>query len=391
MRSDFPIRRLGRLKEPVCKLFSPLLPTVYAITLALCPLAGLHAQALHQDQAGIAWRVQGVWKAEGVSHSIRAGDAIFPGTLLEPGGEANGHSVIVFLPDGQRILYECFTQTQCERGFRVPDLYRLPEKLAVSMLSRVRASLPRVSSEPELHLPDGSELPREEAVAALEPGNHVNVQGLASSLPDASYTYELRRLPSGQVAGSRGSFDKKGASVSFVVPAPGLYDATIFDKLHRPRIDLFLVAARPSMAIQLTQKLQQANALLLDWNENYQGWPIHEFQRAYLESLVLGVTDPAARPAQAEKDATRNANVTDEPTFSPRPGLFDGDTRVELRCGTPGAVIHFTVDSSQPVKDSLIYEAPVVVKGTELTIKAFASAPGKKDSPVVTGIFRIRQ
>ena len=35
------------------------------------------------------------------------------------------------------------------------------------------------------------------------------------------------------------------------------------------------------------------------------------------------------------------------------------------------------------------YQAPIVVKGTELTIKAFAAAPGKKDSPVVTGTFRI--
>jgi hypothetical protein len=30
-----------------------------------------------------------------------------------------------------------------------------------------------------------------------------------------------------------------------------------------------------------------------------------------------------------------------------------------------------------------------MVKGTELTVKAYATAPGKKDSAVVTGIFRI--
>jgi hypothetical protein len=32
-----------------------------------------------------------------------------------------------------------------------------------------------------------------------------------------------------------------------------------------------------------------------------------------------------------------------------------------------------------------------MVKGTELTIKAFASAANKRDSPVVAGIFRIGQ
>ena len=34
---------------------------------------------------------------------------------------------------------------------------------------------------------------------------------------------------------------------------------------------------------------------------------------------------------------------------------------------------------------------PISVKGTELTIKAFASVPGQKDSAVVTGIYRIRE
>jgi hypothetical protein len=32
-----------------------------------------------------------------------------------------------------------------------------------------------------------------------------------------------------------------------------------------------------------------------------------------------------------------------------------------------------------------------MVKGTELTIKAYAGGAGKKDSAIVTGIFRIRQ
>jgi hypothetical protein len=47
------------------------------------------------------------------------------------------------------------------------------------------------------------------------------------------------------------------------------------------------------------------------------------------------------------------------------------------------------VDGSQPLDGAAVYRAPIVVKGTALTIKAFASAEGKKDSPVVTGIFRI--
>jgi hypothetical protein len=64
---------------------------------------------------------------------------------------------------------------------------------------------------------------------------------------------------------------------------------------------------------------------------------------------------------------------------------------VTLRCETPGAVIHYTFDGSQPSASSPVYSAPISVKGTELTIKAFASVPGGKDSAVVTGIYRIRE
>jgi hypothetical protein len=64
---------------------------------------------------------------------------------------------------------------------------------------------------------------------------------------------------------------------------------------------------------------------------------------------------------------------------------------VTLRCNAPGAVIHYTFDGSQPVATSPVYGAPISVKGTELTIKAFASVPGGKDSAVVTGIYRIRE
>jgi hypothetical protein len=83
--------------------------------------------------------------------------------------------------------------------------------------------------------------------------------------------------------------------------------------------------------------------------------------------------------------------VAAEPTFSPKPGLLAGDTNIVLQSDTQGAVIHFTVNPSQPTANSPVYRAPIVAKGAGLDIKAFASAPGKKDSAVVTAIFRIRK
>jgi hypothetical protein len=51
-------------------------------------------------------------------------------------------------------------------------------------------------------------------------------------------------------------------------------------------------------------------------------------------------------------------------------------------------VIHYTFNGTQPLASSRVYDAPISVKGTALMIKAFASAPGKKDSGG-TGMYRI--
>lgn len=103
--------------------------------------------------------------------------------------------------------------------------------------------------------------------------------------------------------------------------------------------------------------------------------------------LSSSVPQTTEQPATTETDAI---GVAGEPRFFPDAGVFAKDTLVTLRCDTPGAIIHYTFDGSQPTASSPLYTAPISVKGTELTIKAFASVAGRKDSAVVTGIYRIR-
>jgi legume-like lectin family protein/chitobiase/beta-hexosaminidase-like protein len=105
---------------------------------------------------------------------------------------------------------------------------------------------------------------------------------------------------------------------------------------------------------------------------------------------VLGSSSQPTTMAEPAIAETHPVSITGEPQLFPQPGVFARDTMVTLRCDTPGAIIHYTVDSSQPVDSSPVYGAPISVEGTELTIKAFASVPGRKDSAVVTGIYRIR-
>jgi hypothetical protein len=242
-------------------------------------------------------------------------------------------------------------------------------------------------------------------MAVLGPGNRVDIAGLAAKLSNGRYTYDLRPLDGAHSRLFHLALEKTGSSISIALPASGLYDVTITDALNSPRIDLFIAAVEPAQAADFEKSFRKAKALMAQWNEDYQDWPIHDFLRAYLESLMLSVI---AQPADQQADAAGKialhagvpgglgdaakdrAGVTAEPAFAPTPGLLDGDTAVTLRCDTPGATMHFTVDGSQPVASSPVYRAPIMVKGSALTIKSFASVAGKKDSAVVTGIFRIR-
>lgn len=346
-------------------------------------------QTGQRPSLGMAWRVSGAWHASGMKEPIVTGDAIVPGSLLQPAEEAHEQSITILLPDGQRVLYECFTAQDCARGFRVPSLYREPDLTAKDLLARVGAVLLRDDRPTKLH--EEPHVPRDESVAVLGPENKVEIAGLAAALSNDTYWYEVRPLSGNSPIQARRAFDKRTRSITITLPAEGLFDVSIVDHSNTPRVDLMVVAFRQPRAAKVLKSFEVVQALLKEWNENYQGWPIHDFQRAYLRSAVLGIPPSPWRAkgkALTLKEIPRT-DVTAEPKFSPKPGVFNGDTEVTLQCETNSATIHYTVDGSQPFAQSSTYHAPIMVKGTELTIKAFASANGKSDSPVVTGIFRI--
>lgn len=376
---------------------------VLCLSLLTLAAASIRAQRPGEAQPGVAWRVRGLWQVAGRAAPILTGDAIQPGSLLQPGEGATNHSITVLLPDGQRILYECFTVEDCARGFRVPSLYRDPEPFAADMLGRIQAVLGRGhdDSSDVTNTNNPPRLPRGEEVAVLGPGNRVHVAGLVGHLSNGHYTYDLLPLDHAFPRQSRLVLEKNAPSVDLALPSSGLYVMTITDDLNTPRIDLFIAAVLPSHAAEFEKSFGNARGLMKEWNEDYQGWPIHDFQRAYLESLMLGakllnsdrqgskIASSAGAPGSST--AEERTGVTAEPSFIPKPGVFDGDTAVTLRCRTQDATIHYTVDGSQPLTSSPVYRAPIIVKGTELTIKSFASVAGEKDSAIVTGIFRIKE
>jgi hypothetical protein len=359
-------------------------------TVLLCLSWLAQAQKATETPHGLAWQIKGTWLANGQGEPLRAGDFLLPGSLLEPAAVAGDHSITVLLPDGQRVLYECFSEQDCARGFRVPPLYTTPRPFAVDMMARIHSVL--VAGSP--HIQDASRAAPDEAVAVLDAANRVHISGLLASLPQGHFAYDLRPLNPASPRQFHVAFEKTGRSVTLTLPGPGLYILSISDAASTPRIDLFLAAIRPAQAAHF-QSFRTAKDLMEQWDGDYAGWPIHQFMRAYLQSLmqrgaVVPGVESAAR-ATGQRRQAEGVDVTPEPRFLPKAGVFDKDTEVALHCEASQATIHYTVDGSQPVAGSPVYQAPIMVKGTELTIKAYAGAAGKKDSAVVTGIFRIRK
>ena len=263
------------------------------------------------------------------------------------------------------------------------------------MLARIRAMLTRgdrgFSAASGIHPPLGS--PRDEIVAVLGPDNQVRVEGLAAKLPNGRFTSDIRPLDPARPNQLHLAFEKTAQSITLPLPSTGLYVVTVNDDMNTPRIDLFLAAVSPAQEASFKKSFHDAKELMQRWNDDFYGWPIHDLQWAYLESLMVG-TQPVADSHSAvvsERHAPPDPGVVAEPAFTPQPGSLAGDTGVVLQSATPSAAIHYTVDYSQPVANSPVYRAPIMIKGSGLTIKAFASAPGKKDSAVVTGTFRIRK
>jgi hypothetical protein len=78
---------------------------------------------------------------------------------------------------------------------------------------------------------------------------------------------------------------KTAPSVELALPAAGIYTLTITDALNTPRVDLFLAAIRPAQSLRF-QSFSRAKERMEQWNDDYAGWPIDDFLRAYLESLM---------------------------------------------------------------------------------------------------------
>ncbi|HDZ22537.1 hypothetical protein LCGC14_0284530 [marine sediment metagenome] len=84
-------------------------------------------------------------------------------------------------------------------------------------------------------------------------------------------------------------------------------------------------------------------------------------------------------------------DIVERPQFTPPPpGTLGGETKVALECATKGADIYYTLDGTDPTRESGIpYEREIPVQPAQ-TLKAIAVRSGWKDSGIRKGRYGVK-
>jgi outer membrane protein OmpA-like peptidoglycan-associated protein len=96
------------------------------------------------------------------------------------------------------------------------------------------------------------------------------------------------------------------------------------------------------------------------------------------QMVAAAAPAPKAAPAEAAAAAV----------FDPAAGEYAGAQSIALSSTTPGAVIHYTADGSEPTADSTTYTNPIPVEKST-TVRAIVVAPGAPNSAISTGTYTI--
>ena len=250
------------------------------------------AVAAATDASGMVWEKHGDWHLNGSSSALRLGEAIPPGGLLTAGAEGPPHSIVILLPDGRRMLCECYEAKLCSQGFRVPAITPQPPPAVWDMFVAVRnvLLLRPATAETAFPTPEGRAAMaiNAEMVAAVSPQGEISIAPALRVLPPGQYG--LRVATDGQAtrATTPGvqpldwSAAQKVAQVR--VAGPGLYRIRVLDQAYVPRFEIEVLATSPASLAAEAAGLKMARETILQWT--HEGWPLHGFLRVYLESRL---------------------------------------------------------------------------------------------------------
>jgi len=233
---------------------------------------------------GIAWQIQGGWRANQTQDLIRRGDAVTPGTLLTADDSTNA-SILVLLPDGQRLLFDCHDAHTCKQGFRVPALIAKPDDDAIELFDAVRTTM---QQQPAANTANRSHATttETEAIVPMHADGTIALKQALAGLPPGQYRMTVQGESDPQISERSLTWSGPHDEAQWPLSHPGIYRLRLFGSLGGERMRVMLLAESPKLFPSVQKAFAEAKNDLEEWNETFPGWPTHEWLQLFLRSLA---------------------------------------------------------------------------------------------------------
>jgi hypothetical protein len=252
------------------------------------------------EVSGLVWERHGDWHLNGSSATLRLGEAVPPGGLLTAGAEGPIHSMTILLPDGQRMLCECYEAKTCSQGFRVPAITPRPRAAVWDMFVAVRniLLLRPATAETPFTTPSGraAMAGNFEMVEAVSPQGEISIAPALRALPPGQYSLGVSSDGAQAVPASRPAVQPlnwtAGQKIAQMrIAGPGLYRIRVSDQTYVPRIEIEVLATPTASLAAEAAALKDARETILGWMHVHEGWSLHDFLRVYLQSRETSLRD----------------------------------------------------------------------------------------------------
>ena len=249
--------------------------------LAVIPLIAVTVSIYAED--GLAWEVQGNWRVNQIQTFLHRGDSVAPGALLTAASLTNA-SVVVLLPDGQRLFFDCHNAHTCNQGFRVPPLMAKPDDEAVQLFETVRRAMRQPETAAATSIPVTAT--RTESVVLLQTDGTISLKEPLAHLPPGQYRMTVLGEGGAQLSERSLAWPATGDATRLSLPHAGIYHLRLFGSLGVERMRVVLLAATPEFFPARQKAFAEARKDLQEWNENFPGWPTHEWLQLFLDGLA---------------------------------------------------------------------------------------------------------
>jgi hypothetical protein len=250
---------------------------VRTCAIAVACLAGtatLHAQS------GLAWDLHGSWQSNHTQAILHKGDAVAPGALLT--ADAPSASIVILLPDGQRLLFECHDAHVCAQGFRIPALIARPDDDALELFAAVQRV---IHSGPSFSTSARTATAESEAVIPMQEDGTILLRQALAALPPGEYQLKVQRIGDVQLTGRDLKWSGPRDETRLPLANPGVYRIQFFGNLGVERLRVMILAASHDRFPSAQKSFSEARKDLDEWNETFPGWPTHAWLQLYLEAL----------------------------------------------------------------------------------------------------------